>query len=179
MLTIRGLAAAILVVLVTALLVVSIDAIWAIPDTARWVVACSIYAAAVIVMTVMAIWPQLRGRSLTWLATVFEKSEPRLKNQLLAAVELSKDSARGLDSNEFRQAVQINVAKTIESVNVAQVLPWKLVGRWILLCLAIIGLVAGLCALPQLYLANRLGRVLFPDGEYWSCFEVRNRTCFT
>lgn len=162
LLTIRGVSAAIVVVLTAALVVVGVDAIWALPDMARWIVALSIYTAAAVVLAVTSIWPQLKGRSLTWIATVFEKNEPRLKNQLLAAVELANEPARKLDSTEFRNAVQVNVAKTIESVNVAQVLPWKLVGKWLLFCIAIVGIVVGLCALPQLYLANRLGRVLFP-----------------
>jgi len=165
LLTARGLSAGLLVLIGTALLLVPIDAIWTLPDMMRYILAGAIYLATAVVVFLLAIRPWIRGRSISWLAGLFEKSDPRLKNRLLAAVELSNEvpsNKPSLDSAEFRESVQRDVAKILESVPVSHALPWRLIGRWLLLSITLMASVAVLCAFPQLHLSNRLSRILFP-----------------
>ncbi len=165
LLTARGLSAGILVLIGMALLLIPIDAVWTLPDLTRYVFAALIYLATATVIFFLAVQPWLQGRSITWLASLLEKSDPRLENRLLAAVELSDVGAPDkpvLDSAAFRDSVQRDVAKILETLPVASALPWRLVGRWLLLSGALMASVAILCSFQSLHMPTRLTRVLFP-----------------
>jgi hypothetical protein len=165
LLTARGLSAGLLVLMGMALLFVPVDAVWTLPDSTRYVFAAMIYIATAAVIFFLAIQPWLQGRSITWLASLLEKADPRLENRLLAAVELSDVGAPDkpvLDSAAFRESVQRDVAKILETVPIARALPWRLVGRWLLLSGALMVSVAILCSFQSLHLPTRLTRVLFP-----------------
>jgi len=141
LLTARGLSAGLLVLIGLALLLVPIDALWTLPDLTRYVFAGAIYIATAAVIFFLAIQPWMQGRSITWLASSLEKSDPRLKNRLLAAVELSDEGSPDkpmIDSAAFRESVQREVAKILESVPISRALPWRLVGRWLLLSVAVV-----------------------------------------
>lgn len=165
LLTARGLSAGLLVLIGMALFFVPIDAVWTLPDSTRYVFAAMIYIATAAVIFFLAVQPWLQGRSITWLASLLEKTDPRLENRLLAAVELSDVGAPDkpvLDSAAFRESVQRDVAKILETVPIARALPWRLVGRWLFLSGAVMVSVAILCSFQSLHLPTRLTRVLFP-----------------
>ncbi len=171
----KAISAAILMGVLVGLVCVAIDAGWGLSLTSRSMIAASIYIGIAIVIGVLAIRPSLQGRSLAWLASMFEQAEPKMKDRLLAAVELSSDYSKtpgnrsshlydrsALDSNSFRNAVQKSAARHIESIQVSDVLPWRLVKLWILSSALVLLGVALLCLVPQLHLASRLGRILLP-----------------
>ena len=75
-------------------------------------------------------------------AKAIEPLVPELHQRLLSAVELGNDSAPGHDSVAFREQLQNQVAQRIAPVQVAQLLPWKLIQRWLMLSIAaILGLI--------------------------------------
>jgi hypothetical protein len=175
LLAIKGLSAAVIVTILVGLVSVVIDLRWSLSMPTRWSIAIGAYAAAAIAIGLVAIGPGLRGRSLAWLAGMLEQKEPRLKDRLLAAIELSSDCApscvgrspgsidpASMDSAAFRNAVQRSAAKRIESIRIAEVLPWRLVQVWMWMGGLVVGVVTALCFVPDIYLANRLGRILLP-----------------
>ncbi len=175
LLAIKGLSAAILLTISVGLVCAAIDARWALSLNTRWIIATSIYLAIAITIGILAIGPSLRGRSLAWLASMFEQAEPKMKDRLIAAIELSSEfmhpsanrptplyDRSTLDSADFRRAVQQSAARRIESIQVTDVLPWQLIKPWMLSSALILVGVALLCFVPNLHLASRLGRVLLP-----------------
>lgn len=175
LLSVKGLSAAVLLAIFIGLLFAFVDSRSALSNNARWIIATAIYLAIAFIVGIVAVRPWLRGRSLAWLASMFELAEPKMKDRLLSAIELSNDfydssSSRAngatrpsaLGSADFRTAVQRSAARRIESIDVATVLPWRLVRMWMCIGAIVLGSVVVMCFVPNLHLANRLGRILFP-----------------
>ncbi|MDZ4849029.1 MAG: hypothetical protein SGI77_07025 [Pirellulaceae bacterium] len=171
----KGLSAAVLVAVIAGLMFAAIDARWSISTSTRWMVASAIYVAMGAVLGILSIGPWLRGRSLKWLASLFEQVEPSVKHRLLAALELSDEFARrppetgkqvrsqfALDSADFRTAVQRSAARRMEPIDIRRLLPWKLIRIWLWMAALATASITALCLIPDLHLANRLGRILFP-----------------
>jgi hypothetical protein len=167
LLLIRSLAGGVLILLLAALLCAFVDARWLLTPSVRWSMTIAIYGLAMAAWFGLWIRPWLRGRSLHWLAEHLEQIEPRLKDRLVPAVELSIPDNLAprpptLDSLAFRESLQRSVAHRIDGIDVAKLLPWKMIQGWLsVLWLVLLGLVVA-CCIPNFYLTNRLGRVLLP-----------------
>ncbi len=177
LLTVKGVAAAMALALLVGLLCALIDTQWSLSDAARWMIALAIYTSVAGIIALGVIRPRWRGDSLVWLAGLFEQLEPSLRDRLLPAVELANDlpasfrsnsralsgsrSPAELDSPAFRLAVQQGVAEKIQPIEIAKILPWQLVRPWMMVAAVTAVVVAILSFVPELYLANRLGRILF------------------
>jgi hypothetical protein len=157
----RGLAAALLSILVAGLICIAVDAWWILESIDRWKMAGFVYGTAAVILIGFVARPWLRGRSTRFLAEHIERIEPNLRERLTAAIELDADESR-LDSWVFREALQQSVARRIDGLDVRSALPWRIIGRWF--WIAIVGLlvIGLLCCLPWLYFPSRLGRVFLP-----------------
>jgi hypothetical protein len=161
----RCIAAVLVVGIAFLLLAVVIDATVPLSDQARWMLSGSVYL-VVAVVALIGLVPLLKKYSMHQAARAIEPLVPDLHQRLLSAVELADDSTNTKhDSIAFREQLQNQVAQRIAPVRVAQLLPWKLVQRWLILAMvALLGLII-LCLIPQLRMPPRLIRVLFPAAN--------------
>ena len=100
----------------------------------------------------------------------FEDADPRLREQLLTAVEFADESAEAsaaqpFDSSAFKDQLQTQVAKLIAPVDVKQLLPWRLVQRALYVALASILFVLLLAFVPQLHWDESCRTCTFASGQ--------------
>ncbi len=157
----RGLAVAAVMLLAASIACAFVDAWWVLPLSSRWAMAGVVYSIAGLAFVALVVRPWLKAKSQHWLAEHLENIEPRLKERLVAAVELEQQPVK-LGSPAFHEALQRNVAKRMESVEVSKLLPWTLIRVWLWLLVGALLLVGILCSIPSLYMPTRLGRVLLP-----------------
>ncbi len=135
---IRGICTAIAMLLATMMTVAFVDLVFVLPDGVRWGLSAVAYLAVIIAewrtcLTLLAHAPGPRR-----LARLLEHAEPKLREDLLSAVELgtSKDG-EVVDSEQFRALVQSDVAARMENVDVDRLLPVGLVRRYLGIAAAI------------------------------------------
>ncbi|HEX8309734.1 MAG TPA: hypothetical protein VF614_00355, partial [Chthoniobacteraceae bacterium] len=164
---IRGICAAVAMLLATMMLVALIDWIFILPDEVRWGLSAAAYLAVIVVewrtcLRVLAHAPGPRR-----LARLLEHAEPRLREDLLSAVELgtSKESEI-VDSPQFRQLVQSDVAARVENLEVDRLLPVHLLKRSLGIAAAIfIALIVAFAA-TGLQFGTLFMRALLPLGNF-------------
>lgn len=147
------------------LLAMLVDGLWNHPAAQRW--------GAIAVYTVLAL-AGLRG----WLVTrrpktdfraearLLERLDPRLRERLLSAVELSEASPQIVDSAAFRSQLQQQVARLISAVDMPQLLPWRDVQRPLRVALGAGMVLLLLCLVPSLYVPQRMARILLPMFDW-------------
>ncbi|TWT50795.1 hypothetical protein Pla22_35380 [Rubripirellula amarantea] len=95
------------------------------------------------------------------IARQLESADPSLREDLLSAVELSEpNSANG--SARFRERLQHVVARRVVGVDVAKLLPLRIVKPWLTAATAILLLAIGLLFVPQLQMGRRFARAFLP-----------------
>lgn len=155
----RGICSAVVSFLVLMSLVALADWLWILSDSLRWTLSGIAYAGVVLVAWLTCLRAMIRIPSHRELAMRMEAAEPGLRENLLAAVELSTDGSSEVhDSPVFRWLVQDRVARQIESVRVGSLLPPRLVRPWLLtaaLVLAICGTLLYQSDLPYRQLMTR------------------------
>jgi hypothetical protein len=126
----RGVCAGIGMLLATMMIVALLDLFFVLPDEARWGLSAAAYIAVLVAewrtcLRLLAHAPGPRR-----LARLLEHAEPRLREDLLSAVELGSQPGDAIfDSERFRQLVQSDVADRMEHLDVEQLLPVQLVRR--------------------------------------------------
>lgn len=160
-----GIASAVVLGLALLLAVVGIDALVVLAPWVRWCLSMALYST-------LAVWLGLKLRrvvhreSLPTTARSFEQHDPRLRNHLLAAVELSEDTpANQVSSPGFRASLQQQVARAVTAIRVRDLLPLRLVLRVTLAALLCLGIGIGLGYIPGLHWPHRVARALFPGAN--------------
>ncbi len=161
----RGWSAVALVFVCSLIVAVLIDALLPF-QWARWIASAIVYTATATAWYQFC-WRLSRSKpSLTKDAQRLEELDPRLREQLLAAVEFAEDSKdKTLDSSAFKSSVQEQVAKLIAPVDVRQLLPWQLVRRWLAFACVAVALMLLLGFVPRLHWMNRVARALLPAAN--------------
>lgn len=100
------------------------------------------------------------------LARLIEVAAPQLREELLAAVELSGDKGgAGLDSPAFRAALQKLVADQLGGLSVESLLSRKLIQRWAYAAGGALALIAVLLLVPGLRFRQFLARAMMPTAN--------------
>lgn len=163
--TARGVSLALVLALVLLLAVILIDASMVIPTGVRWCLSLTIYLSLVVWLALTALRVG-RRESLPTTARAFEELDPRLREQLVSAVELSEDTAGNrLSSPAFRGVLQQQVARAIAPVHMTDLLPWSTIGRGLLLAACALALTVGLTLVPGLHWPHRVARALLPGAN--------------
>jgi hypothetical protein len=138
LLILRGISGGTVVFLIGTLLAVLIDAPLFLEDGMRLVLAGSVYICAVVAFWLFGL-RRFRGGSPAHLGALLEAADPRLGGSFLSAVELSPQVAHA-DSTAFRASLQDKTAEKIRGLDVAALLPLKLLARMgvALLCAALL-----------------------------------------
>ncbi len=166
MVWVRGIAAAVVTLLVAFTAVAWLDWRLVLTERTRLLLSLGGYA-----MTALVFW-LVAGRTLVKRPTVrefaglMEKAWPRLRGHLVAAVELAEKSAEGkTDSFAFRDLMQEGVANRVKDVRMKIVLPRSLVARWSGAALASVVAVAVLLAVPAWGFPRQLARAFIPVAD--------------
>ncbi len=161
----QGIAVALLLALAALLVVIMIDAAVVVPTAIRWLLSLTIYGALVSCL-VVTYWRVAHNKSDRDTARHFEELEPRLRERLLSAVELSEDTpSNRLSSLAFRERAQHKVAQLIEQVRIHQLLPWSSIARGLIAAIVGIALALALAWVPGLHWSHRVARALLPGAN--------------
>jgi len=162
----RGIATALAMLLATMLLVAAADYFFVLSDQVRWALSGAAYL-AVLIAEWRICWRLLAhapGPKL--LARLVEHAEPKLREDLLSAVELSGTrDARVFDSPQFRELLQQDVAARMDGLTMERLLPVWLVRRTIFFAAAVVIAVIVLVAVSGLQLGTLMLRALIPGAN--------------
>jgi len=160
---IRGVAVAFAMLLATMLIVAAIDYLFVLPDAVRYGLSAAAYLAVIIAewRTCLRLLAHAPGPKR--LARLIEHAEPKLREDLLSAVELgSEKDERVFDSPQFRELLQQDVAARMDGMEVERLLPVNLVRRTIFAASAILVAVIVLFIVSGFQLGTLMLRALIP-----------------
>ena len=162
----RGLCGVLVLGTLILLLGVLSDAAW--PQAwIPWAVGLVFYGAMAVAISVCCLRPYMARAD--WLAEArrLEALDPRLRERLLASVELSQPRPGVVDSDAFRGQLHAEVARLLRGVDVRQLVPWAQTERRLALAAAACaGLLLLLCLAPGYHFPHRVARVLFPMADW-------------
>lgn len=126
----RGIYAAVATLLLTMMGIALIDALFVLPESVRWGLSLAAYA-TVLGVEWWSCWRLLlKSPDHRQLARLVEHAEPKLREDLLSAVELGETSSdQVLDSPQFRALLQADVAERMGNLEMERLLPAHLVRR--------------------------------------------------
>lgn len=160
LLGVRGFAAALVVWFLGVVSIAIADGLWWWEDGIRWSVSLGLY-----LLAGWAAWRwglrEIRRDDPRDLARRIEDAEPRLRGQLLAAVELA-DPEWANGSPALLARLQRRVAQRIGATPIERLLPTRLVRHWLLAVAWIVGIIAFLSFWPSLEFGRRLARAALP-----------------
>ncbi|MEQ1852406.1 MAG: hypothetical protein ABMA01_12540, partial [Chthoniobacteraceae bacterium] len=162
---IRGVLAAVAMLLGTMLIVAAIDFQWMLPDWARWSLSGAAYLAVLVIAWRQCLGQLVRSPDERQLARLIEHAEPRLREDLISAVELGSVRGQVFDSEQFRALLQKDVAHRMEGMEVTSLLPVALIRRSIGYALAIGVAVIALMAATGWQFHTLLLRALLPGAN--------------
>lgn len=162
LLLLRTAAVGIVSLVATMVIVALFDYLWLLNDATRWLLSLAGYIA-----TFTAMWRfGLRGFSIDdpqQIARQIESAAPRLREDLLSAVELADpDLANG--SEGFRQRLQRSVARRAALLDIGRLLPVGLVQRWLLTGSLVMVACFVLLLIPNVQFGRRIARAMLPGA---------------
>ena len=165
LIVIKGVLAALAMLLLTMLAVAAIDLIWLLPDWLRWTLSGVAYLSVLVVVWRACVRQLLHAPDERQLARLIEHAEPGLREDLLSAVELGRTGGQVFDSEQFRALLQTDVAHRMEGLEVKTLLPVALIRRTIGYAAMI-----GVAALAMMFASGwrfhtLLLRALFPGAN--------------
>ncbi len=173
LLAIRVIAVALSAWIIGLFLVIAADSLWLLSDAVRWTISLTAHCTG----AAIAAWGLRRSErkpDTAALARGMEELAPPLRQNLLAALELSQASSQpNSGSPRFLALLQEHVAAKIADVNVRQLLPARLVRRWLLVALALVSLCVALLAWPNSQWPQRFARAIYPGANIARISRVR------
>ncbi len=161
----RGIFAAVAMLLLTMLVIAAIDLTVRMPDWLRWTLSGSAYLAVVVIAWRQCLTWLLHAPDSRQLARLIEHAEPRLREDLLSAVELGQTKGEVFDSEQFRALLQDDVAGKMERMEMKTLLPVKLVRRYIGYAAAVLCVVGAMIAATGWQFPTLLLRALWPSAN--------------
>jgi len=160
---VRGVCAVVSILLATMTLLAIIDRFFYMPDEARYAMSGIAYALAFAgawYTCARLVWRSLDPREL---ARLIEGVRPELREDLISAVELGDPHGHDQwDSEEFREILQKNVARRMETVQVSELLSFQKISAWVWASTGVTAFVIALLLIPGLRYDRLLLRALNP-----------------
>ncbi len=160
LLILRGIAAAAVFFLIAMGLIAFFDYLWLLSDATRWGLSIAGYVVTALAGWWFGIRPMGDG-NVREIARQVEATDPRLREDLLSAVELA-DPASANGSSGFRVWLQERVASRAADVQVSRLLPVELIQRWLVAGLLFAAVFAALLLVPRMQFARRIARAMLP-----------------
>jgi len=143
--------AVVTILLATMTLLAIVDRFFYMPDEARYAFSGLAYVAAFIgawFTCARLVWRSLDPREL---ARLIEAVRPDLREDLISAVELGDPHGQQQwESEEFREILQGNVARRMQSVSVSELLSFHKISAWVWVSTGVIAAVVSLLCVPGL-----------------------------
>ena len=170
----RGIYAAVATLLVAMMVVALMDWAFVLPDAVRWTLSGAAYL-AIIVVEWRSCWRLLlRAPGSRQLARLIEHAEPKLREDLLSAVELGDGGPGAIfDSEQFRALVQSDVAARVEKLDMEQLLPATLLRRYAFIAAGIGVACVVAFALTGFQFGTLMMRALLPMANFARVSKVK------
>ena len=160
LLVLRGITAAIVFFFIAMGLIAICDYLWLLSDPVRWMLSVVGYATTAWAMWWFGLRPIGEGNARR-IARQIESTDPRLREDLLSAVELS-DPQSSNGSASLRHWLQKSVASRTAGLEVSRLLPVGLIQRWLFAGLIVALGFASLLLVPQMQFGRRIARAMLP-----------------
>jgi len=162
----RGVFAAVAMLVGTMILVAGVD-YWQplLPDWVRWALSAVAYSAVLVIAWRLCLDQLLHAPDERQIARLVEHAEPKLREDLLSAVELGRAQGDVFDSDEFRGLLQADVSARMQSLEVTSLLPVALLKRYIGIAAAIAVAVVALTLVSQNRFTTLFFRALLPGAN--------------
>jgi hypothetical protein len=161
----RGIFAALAMLLMTMLIIAAIDLQVRMPDWLRWTLSGTAYFAVLVIAWRQCLTWLLHAPDSRQLARLIEHAEPKLREDLLSAVELGQTKGEVFDSEQFRALLQHDVAGRMERMEVSRLLPVSLVRRYIGYAVVVLCIVGAMVAATGWQFPTLLLRALWPSAN--------------
>ena len=172
----RGLCALVTFGIIALIAISFVDYLLFLPDCARYAMTTVAYVGTAVALYFTTIRYLSHRAGMKELARLFESASPELRDYLLSAVELADhDKDHGMDSSEFRQMLQEDVATRIGELKIESVLPTRLIVRWLQVGAGVFAVMLVLFAIPKLKFGKLMLRAAVPvaNVERVSDIEIR------
>ncbi len=162
----RGVLATVTTLIVAMLVVAAVD-YWIplLSDAVRWVLSGTAYAAVLGAVWWQVVRPLLHAPDERQIARIVEHAEPKLREDLLSAVELGHAEGAIFDSAQFRALLQSDVSARVQDLRVESLLPVRLLKRYINVAAVIGVVVVGLMLLSGFRFGSLFLRALMPGAN--------------
>ena len=170
----RGIYAAGTTLLATMMLVAFIDWLFVLPDAVRWALSGAAYLAIIVVEWRSCLRLLISAPGPRRLARLVEHAEPKLREDLLSAVELGEAQPDAVfDSEQFRALVQSDVAARVEKLDMEQLLPAQLLRRYAFIAAGIGVACVVAFALTGFQFGTLMMRALLPMANFARVSKVQ------
>lgn len=170
----RGIYAAIATLLAAMMIVAFIDWLFVLPDAARWALSGAAYLAIIVVEWRSCLRLLVTAPTPQKLARLVEHAEPKLREDLLSAVELGQaQSGAVFDSEQFRSLVQSDVAARMEKLDMEKLLPAQLLRRYVFIAAGIGVACVVAFALTGFQFGTLMMRALLPMANFARVSKVQ------
>ncbi len=160
LLSLRGIASAVVTLLVAISVIAIIDYVWIVGDFLLWILGAFAYLGAAAMFYSLGIRP-LGDRDAQQVARQVEATDSSLREDLLSAVELA-DPTTTNGSLSLRRVLQESVATRASRLDMGHLLPVGLIQRWLISALVLLVLFAGLLLVPDAQFGRRIARAMLP-----------------
>lgn len=174
LIVLRGVCATLVTLVVAMAVVALLDYLFVLPDKLRWALSGTGYALVLVVAWMSCLKWLLRMPSDRQLARLVEATRPELREDLLSAIELGTPvTGEEIDSPVFRQLLQQSVATRVTGLRADQLLPWRLVGGWLIATATLMLAMILLWTIPGTPFRALLTRAYLPVANVTRLSQVR------
>ena len=135
----RGVFSAVAMLIATMVVVAAIDFHFFLSDRMRWVLSSVAYVSVLVIAWRQCIYQLLHAPNERQIARLVEHAEPKLREDLLSAVELNESEGKVFDSEQFRELLRTDVSARMQGLEVKSLLPVALIKRSLAIAVVISG----------------------------------------
>ncbi|WP_442505377.1 hypothetical protein SH528x_004163 [Novipirellula sp. SH528] len=169
----RCIAIAVLAFFGTVFVVALADHLWLLPESLRMILSLAAYG-----ITAAVLWGfglrHLRRDDPQELARQLETTAPRVRDDLLSAVELG-DPRFANGSIELQNRLQQSVGRRLQKIDVTGLLPIAMIRKWLVAGSVVLLVCVLLTLIPSLQFGRRMARAMLPMASIERASEIKIR----
>ncbi len=139
-----------------------VDRVVLMPEGARYFLSVAVYGATGAVVWFGCLRHLRKVPSPKEVARMVEKLKPDLREDLISAVELADADSAEWDSPIFRKLLQDDVQRRVEKIEIEELLPNRLISRWLIGSIGVIMACGFLALAPGLGFTRLMARAMAP-----------------
>jgi hypothetical protein len=158
----RGAAEGVVAFLGSMTVVALVDRVVILPDGVRYFLSVAVYGGTGAVVWFGCLRHLRRMPNPREVARMVEKLKPDLREDLISAVELADAESAEWDSPVFRKLLQEDVTRRVEKIEINEILPNRLISRWLVCSVAVVMVCGFLALAPGLGFTRLMARAIVP-----------------